>query len=123
MNQTITTDKDVWQAHRQFNAVGSVQLPLPRKLEVKGYALMPVILDDDGNVMECVTRALEDDDSILNYDLSECYIYDYILRYIEDYPTSSNYMPDKSRPARFSVSRVLRYASAVEVTRKEETTV
>ena len=123
MNQTITTDKDIWQDHRTFNGVGTAQLPLPHKFEVKGYALMPVILDDNGNVLECKARELAECDSILNYDFSESYIYDYIMRYSEDYPVDGNYIPDKSKPARFTTTRIVRYASTVEVTRKEEATV
>lgn len=123
MNQTITIDKDEWQRSREqrhANAnphadnVSMIHLPLPAQLEFKAYALAPVILDDNDNTLACKTKALKDDDSLMNYDFSDCYILDYFMN-IGDAPTldKDTWKPDFDKPWQFTSGRMIRYAGEI----------
>lgn len=111
MNQTITRDKDKWNAarydrhHADMNDT-CLPLPWPGMVEVKGYALMPAILDENGAALTCETRVIKGDDSVRNYDFSDCYVYDYTMNYAEN-----KYVEEEGDmgPFRIYNSRFVRY--------------
>lgn len=125
MNQTITNDRAEWDERRaarysdpnEFATnINMLQLPLPGPLAVKGYALMPVIQDEDGEILACKTRALSDNDSLMNYDFSQCYILDYFMN-IGELPSlnTETFEVEPDKPWYFTSGRMVRYAGeAVE---------
>lgn len=118
MNQTITTDIDEWQdvrtarysgQNKYATNVNMIQLPLPESLKVKGYALMPTFMaDNEVNMVKA--QVLSEDDSLLNYDFSNCYIYDYFMNIGDSIPLKEDHTPDFNQPWKFTSGRMVRYS-------------
>jgi hypothetical protein len=87
-----------------------VQLPLPNKLKCKGYALAVTANEPDGTYLECKTRVIADDESLMDYDFSNCYIHDYILLFSERPTLTENFEVDDKNGWNVTVGRKIRFA-------------
>ena len=77
---------------------------------------MSVIHDTDGEILECKTRALSDNDSLMNYDFSNCYILDYFMT-IGEGPTlnKETFEVEFEKPWKFTSGRKVRYAGEITI--------
>lgn len=119
MKKSYTTDYDEWNAkrtsgrsHPAFHGpdYGVVQLPLPAQLKCKGYALSPVMTDDEGNQLECKSRVVKDGESLMDYDFSNCYIHDYMLIFSEVPQLNENFEIEQDKPWHVVIGRKIRFA-------------
>lgn len=110
MNTFITTDYETWDNTRDRSFENKILLSVPPSIikQFKGFALKQTIIVD-GVEEVCRVRVLPKNDSLKNYDFSNCYLFDYFMTIGDSVPLDENYAPNFNEKWQFVSSVYVNY--------------